>query len=205
MPFDKSQIHSESDYVAVYKNTHLLPPDFDYKFGYLSLLITDGLMEQYNILDIGCGTAGYYRLAKNAKTITGLDGAQEIVDEGRKLCADLGIKNITFIPETFENFKTDKKFDVVLNAVSGTYIPHTAQNIRKICGLLSASGFAVFGFCEPSGFKERIGRLIGRGRKNIITEGQFNAMFRTVPGAQIFMTIKRGSHVIVFIRNIAHS
>lgn len=68
------------------------------------MILADGFMKDYNLLDIGCGTAGYFRLLKNYQSIMGLDYSQKMIKAAERLMSEWGLRDISFWNDSFEKF-----------------------------------------------------------------------------------------------------
>src|SRR5713226_7893653 len=139
-------------YADHYIATHLSIPDFwAYKNGYLDIVVVDSLFREYTMLDVGCGTGGYYQLLKNYKHITGWDFSHYMIEAALKLKTDLSLCNVDFVCARFEEFESNQKFDIVrVPGVFGTYMPWTLQALSKVCGLLNDGGVAVVSIFPPN-------------------------------------------------------
>ncbi len=156
-----SQFQSEDEWVAYYTKSHL-SAGFDYRESHLPYLVIDGLLEKYNLLEIGCGTAGYLKLLKNLDHFTGIDWSEKMVNVARKLNPEH-----EFTAVLFEDFQSQKTFDVIIDFVTGMYDRPSQKNIDKIFSLLNKNGIAVISVrAHRITLKERIGDVIRR-RKNL--------------------------------------
>ncbi|MCF7866514.1 methyltransferase domain-containing protein [Candidatus Woesearchaeota archaeon] len=99
-----------------------------------------------NVLDVGCGDGkkGRY-LAQKSFSYTGID-----LDEQRIRIASNLVKSkkITFFNDSFENFQTEKLFDVVYFIFSWRYMKNFNSILKKLKSLLSDKGVIVI--VEPS-------------------------------------------------------
>ena len=148
-------------YVQSYKESHSKPIDFDYTLGYIHYVIIDNLISDYNLLDIGCGTAGYRKLIKNDKSYTGIDYSPKMIDVARGFNPQ-----DKFIISDFHSFNTGEKYDAIVDTISGIYYPHTIDNTNKIKSLLTDGGIAVMVVKNMMAIKERIGNIV-KNRKQI--------------------------------------
>src|SRR5579863_10433314 len=136
-------IEAAVGYADRYALSHQAPPNLDYRRGYIWLLIIDALLQDYVLLDVGCGTAGYYRLARNYRKIVGLDSSQAMIDNGRVLQSQLGLKNTELRYGSFASYAPDQQFDAVnLVGVFGHYVPWTGNEaaLHKARTLLRSGG-----------------------------------------------------------------
>tara|TARA_B100000378_G_scaffold4094_1_gene3775 strand:+ start:312 stop:968 length:657 start_codon:yes stop_codon:yes gene_type:complete len=103
-----------------------------------------------NVLDIGsnCGFVSLYT-SEFVKNVIGVEINPFLVKISNDTKAFLGIKNANFICSKFEEYKTDKKFDIVYSfANDSTIDSNTTFNfeeyIQKILFLLSSGGLLIF-------------------------------------------------------------
>ena len=103
-----------------------------------------------NVLDIGsnCGFVSLYT-SEFVKNVIGVEINPFLVKISNDTKAFLGIKNANFICSKFEEYKTDKKFDIVYSfANDSTIDSNTTFNfeeyIQKILFLLSPDGLLIF-------------------------------------------------------------
>ena len=103
-----------------------------------------------NVLDIGsnCGFVSLYT-SEFVKNVIGVEINPFLVKISNDTKAFLGIKNVNFICSKFEEYKTDKKFDIVYSfANDSTIDSNTTFNfeeyIQKILFLLSSGGLLIF-------------------------------------------------------------
>ncbi|MBN8828321.1 MAG: class I SAM-dependent methyltransferase [Sphingobacteriia bacterium] len=109
---------------------------------YLDIL-TENLLEDSHILDLGCGTGepiASYLIDKNFN-VTGVDSSKELLKKAKE--------NLTKLEIIFGDMRTiefDKKFDVVIAWDSFFHLPHNDQElmIAKFSDWLKYSGRVVF-------------------------------------------------------------
>ncbi len=93
-----------------------------------------------NILDIGCGTGNYsIWFAKNGCNVTGIDFSSNAIEIAKKKAKGMKIE---FVCDSIMNWKTDKKFDFILEY---SMFHHVNENDRedhakKISSLLNKNG-----------------------------------------------------------------
>ena len=150
------------EYVESYRQSHLAPETEKYRLGYLPFMMIDDLLRDYSLLDVGCGTAGYYRLLRNAATITGVDYSEKMLAAARELTGRYDVSGCTFVKSDFERFDTDDRFDAVRLGVYGTYEPFDQSVFRRVHGLLNDGGIAVFANATPRSAREHVSSLVRR-------------------------------------------
>ena len=97
------------------------------EYNELKKIILSKADKRANILEVGTGTGRLtFKLAKDFKHITAIDQEQSHVDYCKKISKS---KNIEFIRATAKEFKTDKKFDVVIFSWMGL---HYQEDYREI-------------------------------------------------------------------------
>lgn len=92
------------------------------------------LKKNYKVLDIG-SNCGFFSLhvSKLVKSVDGIEMDPYMVEMGNKVKKYLKIKNCTFYRSTFEQFKTNKKYDFIMS-----FAVHRRVNysLEKYIGML---------------------------------------------------------------------
>ncbi|WP_375724542.1 class I SAM-dependent methyltransferase [Arcobacter sp. KX21116] len=156
-----------SDYAINYANSHN-KRDFTYNFEYMKEFAIDILIPNYSILDVGCGTAGYYKYIKNCEHLVCLDGSKNMLNEAKKLSKEFDIKRIDYECCLFDDYNSSLKFDIVSLGVYGHYLPHNITTLIKVSSLLKDEGVAVFNISIPTSLYTKVGVIV----KNIFTMGK---------------------------------
>jgi predicted TPR repeat methyltransferase len=156
-------------YVDSYVSEHLNESSLEYRLGYAGQIILNGLLkEEYTLLDVGCGTAGYFGFYDKAKEICGIDYSAKMIEKAKELTALKGIKHCSFFTSTFADFSETKKYDAIMLGVYGQYLPITLDVLQKTFSLLNNSGLVVFSIASENeislkiSFKKVIKRVIGK-------------------------------------------
>lgn len=187
-------------YAEGYARSHRSELTLDYKRGYICSLLIDALLTDYVLLEVGCGTGGYLRLANNHKRIVGLDFSRTMIDQGRKLASELGLERIEFVHDKFESFRSPELFDVInLGGVVGWYAPWIGNEhvLEKVRAMLRPQGMAVFSFVKPRNWFHEFKALLFPRRTVLIREERF---LRLVEGAgfQVAFLVDAIINVYVF-------
>lgn len=172
-------IEASPEYAEGYARSHRVPPTFEYKLAYIWLLVIDSLLEDYVLLDVGCGTAGYHRLARNHKRIVGLDFSKTMVERGRALLSDLGLERTELICGKFEDYLPAEQFDAVNLAGSiGRYMPWPGNQaaLEKVRTILRPGGMASFAFVRPRTAFHFLKAILFPRRTVVIPETRFKRM-----------------------------
>ncbi len=175
-----TQFKDEEEWVEYYTKSHL-STDFNYRESYLPYLVLDRLLENYSLLEIGCGTAGYIKLLPNLNHFTGIDWSQKMVDAAKKLNP-----KHEFMRTLFKDYQTEKRFDAIIDFATGIYDRPDQKNIDKIFALLEPKGVAVVAVrSHRISPKEKIGDIVKRRRNLKISEqhmlslcSKFKQLFR---------------------------
>jgi len=69
------------------------------------LILLDGLLRDYRLLDVGCATGGYLRFLRNHRHVTGLDYSLPTIEQARELQAEFGIERVDYVVSKFEEFE----------------------------------------------------------------------------------------------------
>jgi SAM-dependent methyltransferase len=156
-------IEASATYAENYAISHRGRPTFDYRCGYICSVLIDALLTDYILLEVGCGTGGYFRLLRNYKKIIGLDFSKAMIDQGRELANELGLKRIEFVHEKFENYDAPELIDAInLAGVIGWYVPWVGNEhlLYKARVMLRPCGLAVFSFVKPRNWPQSIKAIL---------------------------------------------
>ena len=145
----------DAAYAKMYSDSHrAIADEVAYRVGYLDILMIDGLLpDGYSLLDVGCGTAGYHRLATRAGAILGLDLTPAMIGEAERLRAETGQTHRRYVCGAFESTSFGEQFDAIRFAgIYGWYRPwHGAQPVlARVAALLRPSGVAVLSYTPPA-------------------------------------------------------
>jgi 2-polyprenyl-3-methyl-5-hydroxy-6-metoxy-1,4-benzoquinol methylase len=133
---------------------------------------TEKRFERYNIedylsinktaLDIGCN-CGFFTIfaSRHLKEITGIEINPYLVKIANETKKFLNIKNSEFSDISFENFKTDKKYDIIFSLANDETIDGNTkftfkEYISKIYELLNNKGILVFETVAPDTYEPRL-------------------------------------------------
>lgn len=143
------------------------------------------------ILDIGCGTGSVdFYLASNHHQVTGIDISKRAIDACKQNAKKLGlVKETTFVQTTVENFRTRKKFDIVICLEVIEHLSNDKKALKKIHALLKKGGLLIMS--TPSvnaplyriGFLDKFDKRVGHLRRysmTSITRKVTNAGFKIV-------------------------
>ena len=107
---------------------------------HFKILNSEKPLKNLNILDIGCGggllSEPISRLGAN---ITGIDASEKNINAAKIHAKQSNLK-INYFCNSPENFKTDKKFDVILNMEIVEHVEDVDFFIRKSSELLKKNG-----------------------------------------------------------------
>ena len=112
--------------------------------------ITEFLSKEKKALDIGsnCGFFSIF-ISKYVKHISGVEINPYLTKIANETKDFLEIENIHFINSSFEEFKTDKKFDIIFSLANDSTIDDNTkfnfeEYIEKINNLLNKDGLVIF-------------------------------------------------------------
>lgn len=155
------------EYVNSYEIEHLNGHDnFSYDLGHIHCHVIDSLFNHYDLLEFGCGTAGFTSLFKRMNSYAGVDYSQKMIDVAKRINP-----NSDFECMNIENFETSKKFDVVIDTVTGNYRAHTRQHVDKVMDYLKPDGMAVL---LIQNYTNNIFRQLKRGAGDLLKNRQTN-------------------------------
>ena len=186
-------------YADHYVSTHVGESDiFTYKLGYLDVLLIDALFEQYTMLDVGCGTGGYYRLLRNYRHITGLDFSPHMINAATQLTTDQNIERVDFLCGRFDDFDPgQKRYDVVRCIVVGWYEPWSMSSLKRVHGLLNQHGVGIFCAIPPDSLVKWLKYLLLGGWTKIISRKKARAMLSKAGLKELF-TVELPHAVLIF-------
>ncbi|GBD88581.1 dTDP-3-amino-3,4, 6-trideoxy-alpha-D-glucopyranose [bacterium BMS3Abin03] len=145
MEWYKSWFNSE-EYLKVYRHRDNKDAEALIEL-FLNNIDTDRVK---NLLDMACG-AGRHAviLAQKGFTVTAVDLSDNLLSVAKSSAADSGV-NIDFIQSDIRDFKTDKKFDLILNLFTSIgYFEQDEENyfiLKKAYDLLAGGGFFVLDY-----------------------------------------------------------
>ena len=111
-----------------------------------SFIIKTGIGKYLNkdtvALDVGCGPAGIF-ISLNEQQVVAVDPLLSNYELNLKHFNRTNYPNVSFISKAFEDFETDKRFDIVfcLNAVN--HFRDFRYSIQKLQGVLKKDGIMV--------------------------------------------------------------
>ncbi len=202
LPDPAKGIEASAEYAEGYAASHRVPPDWDYKQDYIHLLVIDALLSDYVLLHVGCGTGGFFRLARNHKKIIGLDFSKAMIDKARDLAKELGLKRVEFVYGKFEDYEPSELFDAVnLSGSIGWYVPWTGKEpvLEKTRAMLKPGGLAVLSFVKPRGWFQHLKAALFPGKTVLIREKRLFGMIQKAGFERLF-SIDSGKNVYVFCR-----
>ncbi|WP_159299936.1 bifunctional 2-polyprenyl-6-hydroxyphenol methylase/3-demethylubiquinol 3-O-methyltransferase UbiG [Spiribacter sp. SSL99] len=110
----------------------------------------DEILKGSNVLDIGSNT-GFVAIwcAKLAKSVTGIELNPYLNKIAREAADHLSILNVAFCEEGFEEFDSDRKFDVILSlsnhhTIDGNLNLGFEKHMQRISNLLEVDGYMLF-------------------------------------------------------------
>ncbi|NEP58079.1 MAG: class I SAM-dependent methyltransferase [Symploca sp. SIO2G7] len=100
------------------------------------------ILKPKSILELGCGMGRLFPIfLTEAKEITGIDLSDEMIDRGRKYYAEhkVGNTSIKFVNTDMCSFKTNKKYDLIVFALS--VLKHLSTDIERLEALKNAKKY----------------------------------------------------------------
>ncbi len=170
-------------YVDSYFATHLGQRGLDYKTDYFKIGLIDHLLTDYRVLDVGCGTGGYFDLYRGATRVVGIDHSALMVAGAREL-QKRGVitKNAEFHETTFPQYFSNSLFDCIRLDVYGSYLPLTIPILQKASRLISPGGLVFLSFSWSSWVGAKI-----RHRKITLGPVRFRRLMRKFPSFRIYI------------------
>lgn len=100
-----------------------------------------------SILDVGCGSGIYARkLTELGLTVDGIDSSEEMIAIAKEYCNDL---NVNFIHSRFEDFNSNKKYDIILGSFILGYFEDLFFLFSKMKELLTEDGEIIVSGIHP--------------------------------------------------------
>jgi SAM-dependent methyltransferase len=191
-------------YAEAYATSHRLAGDsLEARLAVEDLILLDGLLRDYRLLDVGCGTGGYLRFLKNHRRVTGLDFSAPTIDQARELQSELGIERVDYVVAKFEDFDSEPEaFDAVrLRGTFGAYQPWPASlpAIDTTQALLRPGGIAIASYFPPPGIVHKLKSRMFPRRTLAIAKGDFERIWKA-RGFQFLFDIGLGQSVVTFWR-----
>ena len=82
------------------------------------LIDEDVINEKSSVLDIGCGLGGHtFQISSKVKEVTSIDSNDVALEILEKRAKDNNVKNVTALNISWEEYKEDKKFNVVFSSM----------------------------------------------------------------------------------------
>jgi SAM-dependent methyltransferase len=195
-------IDCSPEYVRGYHDSHVKPETVEYRLSYLPMIALDGLLRDYSILDIGCGTAGYYRLARNVRAITGVDYSQRMLDSALELAKRYGYAGkVRFIKASFDEFEGKETYDAIRAGVYGSYEPINAALLARLHAMLNPGGFLVVGVSPPRGWRQKLRDSLNL-PVNKMSEAKFERLASRSGGLAIAARIRVSSRTYYCLQDV---
>lgn len=200
-----TQNHQASrDYAAQYAASHRAAGDsLEARLAVEDLVLLDGLLRDYRLLDVGCATGGYLRFPRNHRLVTGLDYSVATIDQARELQQEFGIERVEYVVSKFEDFEAEPDtFDAVrLRGTFGAYQPWPASEaaIEKTRGLLKDGGIAIASHVEPPTLLHRLKATLRPRHTLAIARRDFERLWQS-HGFEFMLDIRLATSVVTFWR-----
>jgi len=123
-----------------------------YVAGYADFVLIDAMMSDYVMLDVGSGTGGFFRLARNQSRVVSIDFSPEMTKAAQRLGGELGIDRVEYVCCMFEDYQSNVHFDVVrLTGTFGWYQSWwvSVASLQKAVGLLNSGGLLAVSWVPP--------------------------------------------------------
>jgi len=202
----RKKIQGSKEYAEHYVASHRnISDEFAYHLGYADLLLIDSLLSDYVMLDVGCGTGGYYRLARRYNRIDGIDFSAPMIDAAKKLKIEMGFKNVEFTCDTFESFTASEKYDVIrMPGIYGWYLPWHGRTdvLNKVSSLLQGGGIAVLSYVAADTLTRLIKSSVFPSRTVAIRQNKFLAMLEAA-GLDVLFRLEMPHTTLVFVQKPA--
>ncbi len=167
------------------------------------LILLDGLLRDYRLLDIGCATGGYLRFLRNHGQVTGLDYSLATIEQARELQMEFGIERVDYVVSKFESFDAEPaSFDAIrLRGTFGAYQPWPTSigAIDKTMTLLRTGGIAIASHFEPPTIAHKLKSLLRPRHTLAISQRDFERLWED-RGFELMFDIRLPASVVTFWR-----
>ena len=112
------------------------------------LLRSAGIDAGVRVLDLGCGAGDVSMLAAElvgpAGFVVGIDRNQEVLNVARERAREAGLRQISFVRASAEEFSVDEPFDLVIGRYILVHQPEPVALLRKAARLVRPGGALAF-------------------------------------------------------------
>jgi len=112
------------------------------------LLRSAGIDSGMRVLDLGCGAGDVSMLAAEltgpAGSVVGIDRSQEVLDVARVRAEEAGLRQISFVRASIEEFSVDERFDLVIGRYILVHQSEPVALLRKAADLVRPGGALAF-------------------------------------------------------------
>jgi ubiquinone/menaquinone biosynthesis C-methylase UbiE len=112
------------------------------------LLRSAGIDAGVRVLDLGCGAGDVSMLAAKlvgpAGCVVGIDRSQEVLNVARRRAQEAGLRQISFVRASVEEFSVDEPFDLVIGRYIMVHQPEPVALLRKVARLVRPWGALAF-------------------------------------------------------------
>ena len=112
------------------------------------LLRNAGIDAGMRVLDLGCGAGDVSMLAAElvgkAGSVVGIDRSQEVLNLARERAQEAGLRQISFVQASVEDFSTDEPFDLVIGRYILVHQPEPVAVLRNAARLIRPGGALAF-------------------------------------------------------------
>jgi 2-polyprenyl-3-methyl-5-hydroxy-6-metoxy-1,4-benzoquinol methylase len=173
-------IEADQNYADMYVQGHIKtsPDDPQYRLLYADVLLVDSLLTGYTRLEVGCGTGGYLRIAKNHKHIVGIDFSRSTIDAAIKYQQQFGVERVTYQTCLFEEIKGGPFDCVSIRGIYGHYRPWKGNEavLKKVRELLRPGGVLIASFVPPARLFQYAKAVLFPKKTIVLRETAFYAM-----------------------------
>jgi ubiquinone/menaquinone biosynthesis C-methylase UbiE len=112
------------------------------------LLRSAGIDAGMRVLDLGCGAGDVSMLAAelvgSPGCVVGIDRSQEVLNVAKKRAQEAGLRQISFVRASVEEFSVDEPFDLVIGRYILVHQPAPIALLRKAARLVRPGGALAF-------------------------------------------------------------
>lgn len=96
-------------------------------------------LKSISVLDAGCGRGEYAaEIAKHVKSVVGVEPQTDVVADAKS--RHKRVKNLRFYKSLIEDFKTRKKFDLIVSLTVFEHMPNQKRSFKRMLELLKKDG-----------------------------------------------------------------